>query len=84
MGSEVKGFDSAGERKAVADETLQIHFTVHNKTNRFLLQFNRGAIRAQQSFLVNANRGGVNYSLTMYSLRKQQYPPTRTHSAASA
>jgi len=78
MGGQMQGLRALGEREAVADQPFQIHFTVHDESDRLFLQVDRGAIGTDQSFLIDTNSCGIDQCLPMLRLRKKQYPATGT------
>ena len=78
MGCQIQGLRALGERKAMADQLFQIHHTVHNKTDRLILQVDRCTIGSHQSFLIDTDGCRIDQGLSVLRLRKQQYPATRT------
>ena len=78
MCGQFKSLCAFGKRKAMADQSFEIHLTIHYETDRIVLQVNRGAIGAHQSFLVDTDGCRINHGLSMLRLRKKQYPSTGT------
>ena len=79
MGSQVQSFDAAGQRESMSDQPFQIHFTVHHKLHRILLQIDRSAIRPQQRFFIYTNCSGIKSGVPVNGLREQQNPASRTY-----
>ncbi len=78
MGSQIQRLRALGEREAMADQSFQIHFAVHDKTNRLLLQIDRCAIGPHQSLLIDTDGCRIDHGLSVLRLRKKQYPSTGT------
>jgi len=78
MGGQIQGLRALGEREAVADQPFQIDHTVHDKTDRLILQVDRCTIGPHQGFLVDTDGRRIDQRLSVLRLRKQQYPATGT------
>ena len=78
MGSQVQGLRALGEREAMTDQPFQIHFTVHDKTDRLFLQIDRCTIGPHQGLLIDTDGCGIDHGLSMLRLRKKQNPATGT------
>ena len=71
MGSQMQGLRALRERKAMTDQSFQIHLTVHVKTYRLFLQINRCTIGPDQGFLVDTDGGRIDRGLSVLRLREQ-------------
>ena len=78
MGGQIQGLRALGEREAVADQPFQIHHTVHDKTDRLVLQVDRCTIGPHQGFLIDTDGCRIDQGLSVLRLCKQQYPATGT------
>ena len=78
MGGQIQGLWALGEREAMADQSFQIHLTVHDKAYRLFLQIDRCTIGPHQGFLIDTDGCRIDQGLSVLRLREQQNPATGT------
>ena len=78
MSRQIKRLPALGKREAVADQSFQVHFMIHDKANRLFVKVDRGTVGPQQRLLIDTDCGRIDHYLPVLCLRKKQNPATWT------